>query len=497
MATYETTSFLAGVIEGFYGQPWSQAERLELFGQMTAWGLNTYLYAPKDDLKHRALWRKLYSSAETESLRELIHGCQQRKLRFIYALSPGLDIRYSQEADLEQLQRRFDQMLGLGGQNFALLFDDIPDRMSSEDQKRWGSFASAQCHVANAMFKWVRERSPQARFLFCPTPYCGRMAERKHGGEGYLATVGRELLPEIDVFWTGPEIISREIPVRHIRDLQTLLRRKPLIWDNLHANDYDGRRFYCGPYAGRPLELRGEVAGLLTNPNCEFALNYVPLRTLAEFVRCEKTWDARQAYRSAMREWLTRFATVGQPVTLEDLIRFGDCFYLPYEEGLEAETLYQLVSSLIVGVHAPLTPALSPSGGVRVAEGRVIGSTTAVAPAEEWRNQVAAFRQRTIRLREFCVRMTELEHRPLFYALSRRVWELREELDLLEKYVEFKSKPGQSEAAFGSDFHLPGTYRGGLVARLQRLLVLQPDGTFTPSHDHDRTNRNRPSDPTA
>ena len=125
-----------------------------------------------------------------------------------------------------------------------------------------------------------------ARFLFCPTPYCGRMAERKFGGEGYLSTIGRELLPEIDVFWTGPEIISREITVAHVRELRNILRRKPLIWDNLHANDYDGRRFYCGPYAGRPPELRDEVSGLLSNPNNEFPLNYVPLRTLAEFVHC-------------------------------------------------------------------------------------------------------------------------------------------------------------------------------------------------------------------
>lgn len=457
MSTQATTDFLAGVIEGFYGPPWSQAERFELFDSMAAWGLNTYLYAPKDDLKHRAIWRELYSAAETESLRELIHGCQQRKLRFIYALGPGLDIRYNHEADLEQLKRRFEQMLGLDCQHFALLFDDIPDRMAAEDLKRWDSFASAQCHVTNALFKWVRERSPRACFLFCPTPYCGRMAERKYGGEGYLATVGRELFPEIDVFWTGPEIISREIPIEHIRDLQKLLRRKPLIWDNLHANDYDGRRFYCGPYAGRPLELRGEVAGVLSNPNCEFALNYVPLRTLAEFVGCERTWDARQSYLSAMREWLPRFATVGQPVTLEDLILFGDSYYLPYEEGPEAEALFQMARRLIFGGNETVDSSLT-----------------------------AAFRERAARLREFCVRMTELQHRPLFYALSRRVWELREELDLLEKYFEFKSKVGQKDSAFGSDFHLPGTYRGGLVARLQRLLVLQPDGTLTPSRDRDR-----------
>src|SRR5439155_1247605 len=172
------------------------------------------------------------------------------------------------QSDLDHLRGRFEQMLALGCHHFALLFDDIPDQMRTEDMQRFGSLASAQCHVANAMFKWTRERQSDARFIFCPTAYCGRMAERKLGGDGYLATIGRELLPGIDVFWTGPEIISREITVAHIRELQTLLRRKPVIWDNLHANDYDGRRFFCGPYAGRPLELWTAVAGLLSNPNC-------------------------------------------------------------------------------------------------------------------------------------------------------------------------------------------------------------------------------------
>src|SRR4029079_13234719 len=99
--------------------------------------------------------------------------------------------------------------------------------------------------------------------------------------------------------------------------MQAILRRKPLIWDNLHANDYDGRRFYCGPYSGRPLELRQEVSGLLVNPNNQFPLNYVPFRTLAEFVHSpsDTAWDPRQAYLTAMRQWLPRFATLRQPVT--------------------------------------------------------------------------------------------------------------------------------------------------------------------------------------
>jgi hypothetical protein len=149
-----------------------------------------------------------------------------------------------------------------------------------------------------------------------------------------------------------------------------------------------------------------------------------------------------------MREWLPRFATIGQPVALEDLNLFGDCYYLPHEEGPEAKALYESARGLLTG-----NPA-------------------------EWSGHVAAFRQQATRLRDFCARMTELRHRPLFYALSRRVWELREELDLLIGYVGFKFEKRDAKTPFRSDFHLPGTYRGGMVARLQRLLVQQADGTF-------------------
>jgi protein O-GlcNAcase/histone acetyltransferase len=444
------SGFLAGVIEGFYGRPWSASERLELFEWMADFGLNTYLYAPKDDLKHRTLWREPYSPAEADALRTLIRACDTRGLRFIFALSPGLDIRFSGEADRDCLRAHFEQMLALGCEHFALLFDDIRDRMHAEDAKRWASFASAQCDVTNAVFEWLLERRPGARFLFCPTPYCGRMAEQQLGGAGYLDTVGRELDSGIDVCWTGPEIVSREITVAHVRELRQVLRRKPLIWDNLHANDYDGRRFYCGPYAGRPEVLRQEVAGILSNPNNELPLNYVPLRTLGEFVRGRGPWDARRAYLEAMAAWLPRFEAHGPAIALDDLLLLGDCYYLPHEEGPLAEVLLASARRLL-----------------------------ASDPAT-W-GEAAAFKRQAGRLRDVCARVAELRDRPLFYALSRRTWELREEMDLLLACV--RSKEAGAGAPCRSDFHLPGTCRGGMVARLQRLLTQREDGAFLPAAD--------------
>ena len=48
---------IRGVVEGFYGVPWQHEDRLWLLERMRGWGMNTYVYAPKDDPFHLARWR--------------------------------------------------------------------------------------------------------------------------------------------------------------------------------------------------------------------------------------------------------------------------------------------------------------------------------------------------------------------------------------------------------------------------------------------------------
>ena len=151
--------FLGGVVEGFYGQPWTHAQRLRLFGQMAAWGLNTYFYAPKDDLNHRAIWRENYSEQELASLAALIDSCKQHKLTFIYGLSPGLDIRFSNPSELAAIKRRFEQLINVGARHFALLFDDLPGEMHAGDGQAYESVAAAQSAVTNGVFDWLRGKT--------------------------------------------------------------------------------------------------------------------------------------------------------------------------------------------------------------------------------------------------------------------------------------------------------------------------------------------------
>jgi len=241
------------------------------------------------------------------------------------------------------------------------------------------------------------------------------------------------------------------VSVAHIRDVAARLQRKPVLWDNLHANDYDGRRILLGPYAGRPLALREEVRGILTNPNTEFPLNQVALRTLAMYLQADGHWDDRHAFLHALREWLPAFETTTGTVDFDDLVLLADCYYLPYREGPEAE-------KLLARAHRALRDG---------------------SPA--WRSHAQAFLDLAVPLRDLCARLTTLRRRPLFHALSRRVWDLREELDLLVRGVQARLATQDGHVSFSSDFHQPRTYRGGTVARLQTLLTPHADGTFTVS----------------
>lgn len=331
--------FICGVVEGFYGRPWTTEQRKDLFHKIKKWGMDMYVYAPKDDYKHRAYWRELYTVEEAEHLTSLITAAKAQGITFCYALSPGLDITYSCQKEITHLKRKLEQVSQFGCTCFALLFDDIEPEMSESDKQIFQSFAHAQVSITNEMHQHLG----CPKFLLCPTQYCSTRAVPTVNTSEYLNTLGTKLSQEIDIMWTGPKVISKTLTPACIEEITHVLRRPPVIWDNLHANDYDQKRLFLGPYCGRSPELIPLLRGVLTNPNCEYNANMVPIRTLAHWASCSLdapagleavSWDIkleregeqgvcddepltslnkhvyhhRQALRQAINEWLPEFS---------------------------------------------------------------------------------------------------------------------------------------------------------------------------------------------
>uniref|UniRef100_A0A4W4GDD8 GH84 domain-containing protein n=1 Tax=Electrophorus electricus TaxID=8005 RepID=A0A4W4GDD8_ELEEL len=175
-------------------------QRKELFRRQHKWGLNTYLYAPKDDYKHRMFWREMYSVEEAEQLMTLISAAKEQGIEFIYAISPGLDITFSNQKEVSTLKRKLDQVSHFGCKSFALLFDDIDHNMCPADKEVFSSFAHAQVSITNEIFQYLGE--PET-FLFCPTEYCGTFCYPSVAQSPYLRTIGEKLLPGIEILWTA------------------------------------------------------------------------------------------------------------------------------------------------------------------------------------------------------------------------------------------------------------------------------------------------------
>ena len=100
--------------------------------------------------------------------------------------------------------------------------------------------------------------------------------------------------------WTGPKVISRYITVSSIDEITDVLRRKPVIWDNLHANDYDQKRLFLGPYSGRSSSLLSKLKGVLTNPNCEYGANFIAIHTVAQWSKCTADADVEPPANEAV-----------------------------------------------------------------------------------------------------------------------------------------------------------------------------------------------------
>ena len=83
------------------------------------------IFCPKDDTKHRALWRQLYTDSELQFLKRLIDKCRENNVTFVYGISPGLDISYSKAKEIGLLKAKLDQLKSAGCGGFCLLWDDI------------------------------------------------------------------------------------------------------------------------------------------------------------------------------------------------------------------------------------------------------------------------------------------------------------------------------------------------------------------------------------
>jgi hyaluronoglucosaminidase len=285
-----------GVVEGFYGKPWSHAQKLKGIEFFADCNMNTYFLAPKDDPLQRFNWRSPFTAEYLEATRELIERGKLHGIDFVMCVSPGLSVEYSNEADVDSVVHRFKQLTDLGSTHFGMLWDDIAWEMQHDsDNARYASIAAAHADFTNRVWTKLIAYNEKAQLTVCPMHYAGR------GNEPYVVDLGRELMSRINLMWTGRSICSEYLDIADAVIFERSALRPPLYWDNFPVNDGGMQvNLYIGPVRGREKGLHKYAAGLLSNPMLQFEASQIPISTIGEYLWDTENYNPGQAWERAL-----------------------------------------------------------------------------------------------------------------------------------------------------------------------------------------------------
>jgi hyaluronoglucosaminidase len=334
------TAALRGVIEGFYGTPWSHAERLNQLDFYGRTKQNVYVYSPKDDDYLRARWRDEYPPTELARLTELADRAAANHVRFTYALSPGLSVCYSSDADIAALTRKFESLYDIGVRSFAIPLDDISYTKWNcpEDEGEFGTgggaAGAAQAHLLNRVWEeFTAAHSDLQPLEMVPTEYSD-LADTP-----YKKALREKLDPSVVVEWTGVGVIAPAITAEQVAQAREVYGHPILVWDNYPVNDYVTSRLLLGPYTGREPGVAQAATGVTANPMVQGEASRIALFTSAAYLWNPDAYDPRAAFLASVRD------LAGPGTGAAKWLRiFAENNYSSQLDPTESPTLTQLIA---------------------------------------------------------------------------------------------------------------------------------------------------------
>lgn len=346
-----------GVVEGFYGTPWSHAARLRQLDFYGVNKLNTYIYGPKDDPYHTSPhWREPYPEQEARQIHELVEASTRNQVDFVWAIHPGRDIRWD-ESDRQALIDKFESMYQLGVRSFAVFFDDISGEGTQADKQ-----AELLNYIDNS---FVQAKGDVTPIIMCPTEYNKSWANVQGG---YLTTLGERLNPGIEIMWTGDRVIAC-IDKLTMQWINPLLKRKAYIWWNFPVSDYVRDHLLLGAVYGNGLDIKDDMSGFVANPMERSEASKIALYSVADYAWNLKAYDSEASWNRALKalmptdfEHLRTFAAHNsdlgpnghgfrreESVSLQPAL---ECLLEAYQSGRMDEAAYAEVSAELARIRA-------------------------------------------------------------------------------------------------------------------------------------------------
>ena len=286
-----------GIIEGFFGEPWSWADRRAVVKKLAPLGYGFYIYAPKADAYLRKKWQEPYPKQHFKELKKFARHCKKLGVRVGIGLSPYeayIDFDDDKKAALKSRLKMFDD---IGIDDLAILFDDMKGDIPDLAQ------------IQGEIMDFVRENTHADRLIMCPSYYSDSAILDEVFGQrpdNYLEDLGKVLHPDIEIFWTGEKVCSPAYSVEHLESVKERLGRKPFIWDNYPVNDGEkmSKFLHLRGFNNSAKALNSHSSGHAVNPALQARLSLVPAYTLAVSYKNPNTYSPALAFAEGAKKML-------------------------------------------------------------------------------------------------------------------------------------------------------------------------------------------------
>ena len=283
-----------GVVEGYYGTPWSFEARKSMFRFMGRNKMNVYIYAPKDDpYHHGAGCYKPYPENKAAELRDLVQHARRNHVRFVWAIHPANTVRWADQGgrpQLDALCKKLESLYDLGVRDFGVFVDDSSGEIGQ---------AARQAELCNYLLENFVRRHPDVaqNLIMCPTGY-----NRSWTNAKFLQDLGAGLHKDIMVMWTGDTVVNN-ITLPGQTWVSSQLNRPTFIWWNWPCSDFKRSRLSMGrTYGlGQEEQMKELLSGFVANPMEQAEANKVGLFGVADYTWNIAAFDSDRSWREGVR----------------------------------------------------------------------------------------------------------------------------------------------------------------------------------------------------
>lgn len=383
-----------GIVEGYYGLPYSLDVKKDLMRFMKRYKLNTYLYGAKCDYYHSNHWQDAYPTsitAEQEKMgymtqsmmKELTATAHECKVNFIWAIHPGNNLVNSSTV-VADVVNKYAMMYKLGVRQFAVFADDVSVPDTDEGMKTTADHITAIQQAIEA--KWNKTYTTAADTVrplqFVPQIYCRAFASSADQFNRFFNALS-SIPSSVTIYTTGWGVWS--VPNNSdFNTTQDQLGRQVAWWWNYPCNDNGEGKSQIYPMdmysnfadmpnvtssATLPSEITASTCGIVSNPMCQGEVSKTALFSVADYAWNNKGFDNLTSWEASFKgilpgnekaqaayRFLAPYLRYNDPATLNTLItRFKstkkatDLIALMDEIVTNCETMQALESSTVDG----------------------------------------------------------------------------------------------------------------------------------------------------